>query len=186
MNHIKHTMIAVLALFGLSTAAMAELIVGGAHDGTNVGGVDTIIAETSTTSCTVADSGQQSEIDWVNCILGTSFDASNFSKEQNVDFFNTTTTDVIAFMLQSGPGYYLIKNARIHVLLENVANFDWGVVDRSQIGGRINLNEFNISHVSEFGGSTTTTVPEPGTLALLGLGLIGAGFARRRRVTPQA
>jgi hypothetical protein len=30
-------------------------------------------------------------------------------------------------------------------------------------------------------GRLVPTVPEPGTLALLGLGLIGAGFARRRK-----
>jgi len=40
----------------------------------------------------------------------------------------------------------------------------------------------SISHISFFVGKGEITVPEPGTLALLGLGLIGMGVARRRKV----
>jgi len=33
----------------------------------------------------------------------------------------------------------------------------------------------------DFFGTTDTTIPEPGVLAILGLSLMGLGFARRRR-----
>jgi PEP-CTERM motif len=39
-----------------------------------------------------------------------------------------------------------------------------------------------ISHLTIFGSGTRTTVPEPGTLALLGLGLLGFGLTRRRKI----
>jgi hypothetical protein len=42
-------------------------------------------------------------------------------------------------------------------------------------------NRGAISHVSIWGGTGTTSVPEPATVALLGIGLLGAGFAKRRR-----
>lgn len=38
-----------------------------------------------------------------------------------------------------------------------------------------------ISHISIWGRSTPTRVPEPSTMALLGLGLLAIGFTQRRR-----
>lgn len=38
---------------------------------------------------------------------------------------------------------------------------------------------------SVFGWSSTTAVPEPGTLALLGIGLLGFALVTRRRLSPQ-
>ena len=39
----------------------------------------------------------------------------------------------------------------------------------------------NISHITFYGIKGGQQVPEPTTLALLGLGLMGAGMARRRK-----
>ncbi|MDZ7829121.1 MAG: PEP-CTERM sorting domain-containing protein [Halofilum sp. (in: g-proteobacteria)] len=117
---------------------------------------------------------------WVNGELATSFDT--LTKTEDVAWYNTDSTDVIAFELVTEPGYYLISNATVHVLYGNVAEFDWGAIDVSGIGGNINLgDDMVISHVSEFGGSTD--VPAPGVLGLLGIGLLGLGAFARRRLT---
>ena len=65
---------------------------------------------------------------------------------------------------------------------------EWFVYDLQRLvdsGGWKFLNTFQkgggLSHVVIYGGERNTKVPEPMTLGMLGLGLLGLGFARRKK-----
>ena len=102
------------------------------------------------------------------------------------DFVNNPATSLITWNL-TGTGYLLkaiiVKQATSMLIFGvdgagmQLAGSD--TVSPQTLDGK-NLN--GISHISFFVARGTSTVPEPGTLALLGLGLLGMGAARRRKV----
>ncbi len=162
--------IAFALLAAVALPAQAIMIVGGSFDGTNVGGLDEIEAEGPKVN------GEQAELDFINDATGESF--TDLTKTETVAWYNTDVTNVIAFQLVTGPGYYLVKNAQSIVLLLNNASVNWGVLDLDLLTVDLNLgSDMLISHVSEAG----TAVPEPATLSLLGAGLLALAFGRRRR-----
>ena len=164
--------LAGLLSFSMASPSWAIMIVGGPYNGVDVGSRDVVEAEGPKVN------GEQAELDFVNGALGTEF--TSLSKTEDVDWYNTDTAGVIALGLGSGPGYYLVKNAQSIVLLRDIADIDWGVLDLADILVDLNLgDDMQISHVSEFG--ETVRVPEPTTLSLLGVGLIALGLRRRRR-----
>jgi len=176
--------ISTALLMGLAFSSTSQAVMidnpGGSYDGQDVGVVDTFLAEGA------QQGNPTDETAWVNAILGDlGVDpVTYYIKEETVAYYGTDTTDVFAFLMGGNDSeYYLIKNATRIALFQNLADLDWGVFDVSFLSENMNFGgeSYAISHVTRFDGTPTTTVPEPSTLALFGLGLVGLGMARRRK-----
>jgi hypothetical protein len=184
-------------LSNLSWSYMVTDIDAGSKNGAIVGEVDNFVTYTSKSF--MRNSSPATETSWVNSILNP--DVSHTKKTESVAYYETNGTNIFAFELQSKPEYFVIKNSTFWALFENVMSLDWGVFDASELGEGFNLPEgdnwqishaseqgdgFNlpegdngkISHVSEFNG--VVSVPEPGSISLLVLGLLGIAMARRK------
>lgn len=165
----KSLLLSTIFAMGCSTAAFGYSITGG----TDVGGLDTWVAQT--TQSDIGNSGDSTVKAWVENQLG--FAVSYEGKTDPIDVVYSVEDAAIAILsLFSSPDYFLVKDSKTYVLFSNNGSLDWGVF---KLGDYFKDGKVQLSHVSEFNGNTVT-VAEPGTLALLGLGLLGLLIGRSR------
>lgn len=156
--------------------------------GTDVGGVDNILDTTS-----LSNSSEAAELAWVNSVLDPDVTFSfKFDIDEDLaspwtlvdEVMNEDTDSIYAFELTTDPEYYLVKlgggnfSGDTHVLYDNAASLSYAVIDLGLLGQGAIIDITRISHIAEY---NATSVPEPGTLALFGLGLLGLMLTARRQ-----
>ncbi|MGZ4999501.1 MAG: PEP-CTERM sorting domain-containing protein [Methylomonas sp.] len=200
MKTILHTScLAILLGMGISGNGNAAIITDPSANGyylTDVGSADTLLTQLADPSGGLGDADLTT---WINNYFGNPDPAITYiTRTEDFTGYYTSDPALAAYKLVDQSEYFILHNAHDIALFGNVASLDWAVFDWTALSADFNIKEAGtkISFIAEFNGNADfcTThpgdpscgdvpMPEPGMLALIGLGMLSMFVPFRRSIT---